>query len=246
MLRRAVALTVLLLILSAAFLLPVSAASNNPFAGVSMEFPKGYQKLTRNNLSRNNSLVKQLGYTPSSLKDFMIKENIYYIGVGEDVDGEFHIKSWENELSKKANSFVGFTDESLAELNESLFGGNAEIVTVGKNDTVYFRTKSKVMEAEFYTFQYTTIEGGSFYSFIYYGDTAEEIDALMKTVRFGGRGSDPTVSEIVGYVITGAVIVLGIVAMGVIGIGILKDIKSRQNEQPAEETERIRIKRRKL
>ena len=246
MMRRAVAFVFVLLILSSVFLLPVCAENSDPFSGISMSFPEGYKKLTRSNLSRNKSLVAMIGYTPATLKNHMVKENIYYIGVGEDVDGEFHIKSWENEYSKKAKSFVGFDDAGLAEINQNLFGGNAEICKIGNKDTIYYRTKSKVMEADFHTYQYTTIENGKFYSFIYYGNSSAEIDALMATVRFNKSAPPPSVSTIIVAVIMGLCIIIGVVAMGVIAVGVVRDIRNKPTEAEQEDTQHIRIKRRKM
>lgn len=242
--KRAVAILLLIFILSAFLSLPVMAASDDPMDALSMRFPSSYTKLTRSNLSKNSKLVKKLGFTPSSLKTYMNQENIYIIAAGEDATGEFHIKCTETDFSKQMDSFRGLDSESLERINNTLFGGNAEACSVGKSDTIYFRTKSRVESAEFYTYQYTTIENGKLYSFVYYGDSSQEIDDFMKSLKIKTQKKSNPATVATGVLV--AIIIIGcLVAMGIIGVTIVRDLK-KPTEDDSEETEYIRIKRRKL
>ena len=241
--RVVVALTVIF-ILSLLFCLPVAAASDNPTDALSMRFPSSYTKLTRSNLSRNSTLVNKLGFTPSSLKNYMISEDIYIIAAGENAEGEFHIKCTESEFTKQMESFSGLGAESLTRINSTLFGGNAEACTIGKDNTIYFRTKSKVESAEFYTYQYATVENGKLYSFVYYGNSEEEIDKFMKTLKIKKPTKTNAITVVTG-VFVGIIIIGGLVAMGIIAVTVVRDIK-KPTEQDKEEAEYIRIKRRKM
>lgn len=242
--RLTVAVILLAFILSSLFCLPVSAASSDPLDDLSFRFPSSYTKLTRDNLSRNSKLVKQLGFTPTSLKNYMKQEDIYIIAAGEDAKGEFHIKCTETDFSKQMGSFAGLSSESLTKINNTLFGGKAEACTLGKNDTIYFRTKSRAENAEFYTYQYATVENGKLYSFVYYGDSADEIDDFMKTLKIKTEKKSNLATTATGILI--AVIIIGcLMAMGIIVVTIVMDLK-KPVEEDSKETDHIKIKRRKM
>ena len=242
--KKRAAVLILVFILSALLCLPVSAAKDDPMSALDYRFPSSYTTLTRNNLSRNSTLVKKLGFTPSDLKNYMNQENIYIIAAGEEAAGEFHIKCIESEFSKEIVTFSGLNSQALTRINSTLFDGNAEACVIGKSDTVYFRTKSKVQAADFYTYQYTTVENGKLYSFVYYGDSEQEIDEFMKTLKIKRSGNtSPTV--VATGIFVAIVIIAGLVAMGVIGITVVRDIK-KPTEETYTDVEQIKIKRRKM
>lgn len=242
--KRAVTILILIFILSVFFALPAAAASDDPMSALDYRFPSSYTKLTRGNLSRNSNLVKKLGFTPSDLKKYMQAEDIYIIAAGEDAKGEFHIKCTETEFSKKMTTFSGLNSEALTRINSTLFGGNAEACTIGKSDTVYFRTKSKVQSANFYTYQYATVENGKLYSFVYYGNSEQEIDEFMKTLKIK-KTSNVSPSVVATGILIAVVIIGCLVAMGIIAVTVVRDIK-KPAEEETEETEQIKIKRRKM
>ena len=242
--KRAVIILAIIFVLSVLFSMPVSAAKDDPMDALSYRFPSSYTKLTRGNLSRNSKLVKKLGFTPSDLKSYMIAENIYIIAAGEESEGEFHIKCTQSDFSKEIASFSGLNSEALTRINQTLFGGNAEACTVGNSGTIYFRTKSKVQAAEFYTYQYTTVENGKLYSFVYYGNSEEEIDEFMKTLKIKKVGkTNPTVVATGIFI---ALVIIGcLVAMGIIVVTIVRDMK-KPVEDDSEEIDQLTIKRRKM
>ncbi|MBR5452105.1 MAG: hypothetical protein IKV36_03820 [Clostridia bacterium] len=242
--RLTVAVILLAFVLSSLFCFPVSAATGDPLDDLNFRFPSSYTKLTRDNLSKNSKLVKQLGFTPSSLKNYMKQENIYIIAAGEEAKGEFHIKCTETDFSKQMKSFAGLGSESLTKINNTLFGGNAEACNIGKSDTIYFRTKSRAETAEFYTYQYATVENGKLYSFVYYGDSSDEIDDFMKSLEIKTQKKSNPATVATGILIA-VIIIACLVAMGIIVVTIVMDLKNPV-EDDLEETEYIRIKRRKM
>ena len=242
--RLTVSVILLLFILSSLFCLPAAAANDNPMDALSFRFPSSYTNLTRDNLSRNSKLVKQLGFTPASLKNYMKQEDIYIIAAGEEAKGEFHIKCTETDFSKQMVSFAGLGAESLTRINNTLFGGNAEACNIGKGDTIYFRTKSRAETSDFFTYQYATVENGKLYSFVYYGDSSDEIDDFMKSLKIKTKKkSNP--ATVATAVLIAVIIIVCLVAMGIIVVTVVMDMK-KPVEEDSEETEYIRIKRRKM
>ncbi len=240
--KRLLAILIVLPMLFAMFTLSASAEDYDPLDEISYSLGKEYTSLKRSNLSRNKELVKYLGHTVSSLKEYMIAEDIYLIAAGEEAKGEFHIKCRESSFTKEIYSLNGYENSELEDIKEGLMGGNGESVKIG--ETIYFRVKSKTESAKFYTYQYLTVQNGRLYSFIYYGSDSAEIDDFIKTVKIRTAGSGNRTGLVINIIILVVVIIAGLVGMGLLGVMIYKDIRKKTDSD--EETETISIKRRKM
>ena len=234
-------ITAVLLCLFSVALVSAESISKN---GATLDFPDGFTVLYKENLSKNTEVVKLLGHSVQSLKKEMDQSGIVAIAVDEGNTEQFVYKCVISEFSEQTESFNSFNDEALAKINTEMFGGNAKIQRI--NEIVYFYTKSFTESAEFYTYQYVTVQNGRLYSFIYYGNDATRISTLIETAKLEIEGEDKSYTQIGPIILMSVVMVAAIVAMVLIAISVIRDITNDKRAEENDVAEYIRIKRRRF
>ena len=173
-----VACTVLLICFSfSAF----SLSFNN--VGVSFNSPEGYTEITADNLSKNGEIIKELGYTVSTISKYFNDNGILFIAVENEGDGQIQLKCTETDFTLQTDDITELDDELVINIAQKILDiDKNKLKPVLINGVKFFETRSvaETQEGKYSVVQYSTIRNGKLYTFSYYNGLGSVTNAVIE------------------------------------------------------------------
>lgn len=206
---------------------------------LSADFNENYTVILKDNIIKNEDIIKKIGHTTSSVSTFMENNNILFIAIGNENKTQIQLSCTQTEFSKKANSLSSLSEEAVASIGKTVFTDNFGIKKINSVTYIYHSEKNTV--------QYVTFEHKNIYTVTFYGISEQDSLELLQNIKIEKTSSGGTVTA---YAVIISIIVIIILIATVTGIvlltiNIIKQIKEKSDDNDLQ-SEEIKIKRRKL
>ena len=220
-----------------------------------IEYPKDFLVITKDNSEEYEDYLHSLGYSIESFDKYLTDKGILSFSGNADNSIQFRLTENETDTSKEIVSFESKTEKEIEAIGKALFKDSYNgIIEKGENTFIEALTLNGKGNEKYCTLQYLTIKNGKIYSLNYYGSKTsvpkEEVAMVYETLEsleipetgnvFANfsRGSGGRI----GYIILiGIVIIFGLISIILISISLIRDLNIHLSN---DNQENIKIKRR--
>lgn len=239
--KRKISAVIFSLILVFAFVFNVCAVSFKD-VGVNYSVNEGYIEITSDNFSKNGEIIKELGYTISTISKYFKDNGILLMAVSEDTEKQVQIKCTETDFTLQTGDISVLDNDSVITIAEAMLRINrSKMKIVEVNGVKYIETRAVAnsSESKYSVIQYTTIRNGKLYTLSYYDNSNSITDSVIEDGKAAVEGLkisklNKSVGEDIDntlmIIVISLAVLLACVVIVYVCITFFLDIKKRSEE----------------